>query len=307
MDGFTMSKKINFILSIIMVISMVMMSSCSSSTQLTDIEKEGIQYIHELEKVARDVYLYFYDKWGTSVQNVISGSEQNHMDIMKALIDKYNLDDTVESNDHGYFNNGDLQQLYNSLIESGSSSEVDALSTAAMIEEYDIVEIRKYNINTDKEDIVSAYNELTTGSENHLRVFVAKLKDNMVEYQPQYLSQQDFNQIIGTETTGTTTTTTTVSTSIGVTFSELAVKGEQSYNSNCINCHGNSLSTMSGSSATLSRYQNAQNLLEKIATMPAGGKQAQWEILSYLLLEHYWVSGDAIFNADTLSQIPLSQ
>jgi hypothetical protein len=306
MDGVAMSKKINFLLSVIIVISIVMLSSCSSSTKLTDIEKEGIQYVYEMEKVARDVYQYFYDKWGTAVQNVISGSEQNHMDIMKALIDKYNLDDTVESNDHGNFNNADLQQLYNSLIESGSSSEVDALSTAAMIEEYDIVEINKYNSNTDKEDIVSAYNELTTGSENHLRVFVTKLKDNMVEYQPQYLSQQDYDRIVGTETT-VTTTSTTVSTSIGVTFSELAVKGERSYNSICINCHGSSLSTMSGSYTTLSLYQNAQNLLQKIATMPISGKQAQWEVLSYLLLEHDWVSGDTIFNADTLSQISLSQ
>jgi len=41
--------------------------------------------------------------------------------------------------------------------------------------------------------------------------------------------------------------------------------------------------------------------------MPTGGEQEQREILAYLLLEHDWVSGTAIFNDQTLSQILLAQ
>jgi len=294
-----MSKSINYLLLVIAVISMVVLSACSSKTpdaELTDVEKEGIQYIYEVEKVARDVYQYFYDEWKTPVQNIISGSEQTHMDIMKELIDKYNLDDPAEGNGYGEFSNSDLQQLYHNLIESGLSSEVDALSTAAMIEEFDIVEIKEYANNTNRDDIISAYNKLLEGSEDHLRIFVAKLKDKAVEYQPQYLSQ-----------TTEITTTTTISTSTGATFGELALNGKQSYSDNCFNCHGNSLSTESASYVTLSGYQNAQNLLEKISRMPNSGEQEQWEVLSYLLLEHDWVSGTTIFNVDNLSQISLSQ
>ena len=304
-----MPKRINYLLLVIAVISMVVLSACSSKTpdtEPTDVEKEGIQYIYEVEKVARDVYQYFYDEWETPVQDIISGSEQTHMDIMKELIDKYDLDDPAEGNDYGEFSNSDLQQLYHDLLESGLSSEVDALSTAAMIEEFDIVEIKKYVNNTDRDDIISAYNKLMTGSENHLRIFVAKLKDKVVEYQPQYLSQQDYNQIIATVTTKITTTTT-ISPSEGTIFSELALKGEQSYSGNCVNCHGESLSTGPASNVILSKYQNAQNLLEKISRMPSSGEQEQWEVLSYLLLEHDWVSGTTIFNVDTLSQISLSQ
>ncbi len=303
-----MSKSINYLLLVIAVISMVVLSACSSKTpdvELTDVEKEGIQYIYEVEKVARDVYQYFYDEWETPVLNIISGSEQTHMDILKELIDKYDLDDPAEGNGYGDFSNSDLQQLYHDLIESGLSSEVDALSTAAMIEEFDIVEIKEYANNTDRDDIISAYNKLMEGSESHLRVFVAKLKDKEVEYQPQYLSQQDYNQIIVAVTTEIPTTTK--STSTRTTFSELAVNGKQSYSDNCFNCHGVSLSTVSASYDTLSGYQNAQNLLEKISRMPTSGEQEQWEVLSYLLLEHDWVSGTTIFNVDTLSQISLSQ
>lgn len=303
-----MLKNINYLLLVIAVISMGVLSACSSETpdaELTDVEKEGIQYIYEVEKVARDVYQYFYDEWGTPVQDIISGSEQTHMDILKELIDKYDLDDPAEGNGYGDFSNSDLQQLYHDLVESGLSSEVDALSTAAMIEEFDIVEIKKYANNTDRDDIISAYNKLMEGSESHLRVFVAKLKDKAVEYQPQYLSQQDYSQIIVAVTTEIPTTTKNTST--GATFSELSVNGKQSYSDNCFNCHGNSLSTVSASINALSGYQNAQNLLEKISRMPNSGVQEQWEVLSYLLLEHDWVSGTTIFGIDTLSQISLSQ
>ena len=302
-----MSKRISYLLLVIAIISMVVLSACSP--KLTESEKNGVKHIYEVEKVARDVYKYFYDKWETSVQNVISGSEQNHMDIMKELIDKYNLDDPAKGNGYGEFSNSELQQLYHDLIGRGSSSEVNALSTSAMVEEFDILEIRKNVSNTNRDDVISAYTQLMTGSENHLRIFTAKLKEKSVEYQPQYLSQQDYNQIIAAGTTGntTTTTTTTASTSKAQTFSELAVNGKQSYGSICINCHGESLSTGAASSVTLSKYQNAQKLLEKISGMPISGEQKQWEVLSYLLVEHNWVSGTTIFNPGTLSQIALSQ
>lgn len=302
-----MKKSLILFVLTIAVISLIVLSACSSKTpdaELTEVEQEGIQYIYEVEKVARDVYQSFFDEWETPVQNVISGSEQSHMDILKELIDKYDLDDPAEGNDYGEFSNSDLQQLYHDLKELGLSSEVDALSTAAMIEEFDIVEIREYANNTDRDDIISAYNKLVEGSESHLRVFVAKLKDKDVEYQPQYLSQQDYDQIVISVTTDMPTTTK--STSMGTTFSELALNGEQSYSDNCFNCHGD-LFAESASNNSLAWYQNAQNLLEKISDMPNSGEQEQWEVLSYLLLEHDWVSETMIFDVDTLSQISLSQ
>jgi len=66
------------------------------------------------------------------------------------------------------------------------------------------------------------------------------------------------------------------------------------------------LSTGASSAVTLAKYQNAQKLLAKISGMPMSGVQKQWEVLSYLLLGHDWVSETAIFNPDTLSQITLS-
>ncbi len=298
-----MPKRISYLLPVIALISMIALPACSP--KLNNSEKDGIKYIYEVEKVARDTYSYFYDKWNTPVQSVVSNSEQNHMDIFKELIDKYNLGDPAAGKGRGEFSNNELQQLYKDLTARGSVSETDALATAAMIEEFDIVELRKNAANTSREDVLTAYSRLMAGSQNHLEIFTAKLKEQAIVYKPQYLSQEDYNQIMAAMTI-TTTATTATSVSATSTFGQLAVNGKQSYGSICINCHGESLSTGASSAVTLAKYQNAQKLLAKISGMPMSGTQKQWEVLAYLLLEHEWVPETAIFNPDTLSQITLS-
>ena len=298
-----MPKRISYLLPVIALISMIALPACSP--KLNSSEKDGIKYIYEVEKVARDTYSYFYDKWNTPVQSVVSNSEQNHMDIFKELIDKYNLGDPAAGKGRGEFSNNELQQLYKDLTARGSVSETDALATAAMIEEFDIVELRKNAANTSREDVLTAYGRLMAGSQNHLEIFTAKLKEQAIVYKPQYLSQEDYNQIIAAMTI-TTTATTAAPVPATSTFGQLAVNGKQSYGSICINCHGESLSTGASSTVTLAKYQNAQKLLAKISGMPMSGVQKQWEVLAYLLLGHDWVSETAIFNPDTLSQITLS-
>ena len=176
------------------LLSATMVSACSK--KLSNIEEEGIQYIREIEKMARDVYLYFYDTWGIPIMNSISQSEQTHMDIVKPLIESYRLEDPVDNNDIGKFTNQNLQDLYSELIEQGSLSEVDALTVSSMIEEIDIIDIQNYLKQTDENDIATAYNTLLEGSRNHLRIFVSHLKDIGLEYQPNYLTQQDYDNIV---------------------------------------------------------------------------------------------------------------
>jgi rubredoxin len=187
-----MGKKGNYLLLALVLLAILVIPACSSG--LLEIEKEGITYIFEVEKVAHDVYQYLYDKWGTPVMNTISQSEQQHMGILKAVMDKYNITDPSDGNDIGEFTNSDLQKLYSELVAQGSSSETNAISTAAMIEEFDIVDIKKYIEQTKNDDTITAYDKLIRGSENHLRIFVSNLKDKGIEYHPEYLSQEDFDQ-----------------------------------------------------------------------------------------------------------------
>ncbi len=64
---------------------------------LTKEEAEDLLVLREEEKLARDVYLYSYDKYNTQIFSNISSSEQRHMDKILFLLTKYGLDDPVNA------------------------------------------------------------------------------------------------------------------------------------------------------------------------------------------------------------------
>jgi len=167
-----------------------------ASEELNNSEKEGLLYMIEEEKLARDVYITLYQKWGLKNFNNISSSEQNHIDAIKSLINKYSLSNPIEGKATGEFVNQELQKLYDRLIEDGNKSAIDALKVGALIEEVDIVDLKKHLDETDKEDIKLVYSNLTKGSKNHLRSFTSVLVKYGVIYAPQYLTEEEYNQII---------------------------------------------------------------------------------------------------------------
>jgi hypothetical protein len=109
--------------------------------ELSPEEIDGLIFMREEEKLARDVYNTLYTKWGIRVFNNIAQAEQRHTDAIKVLLDKYELDDPIKDDVPGSFVNDDLQNLYDTLIAKGDSSLVDALLVGALIEEVDILDI----------------------------------------------------------------------------------------------------------------------------------------------------------------------
>ncbi|HOC78181.1 MAG TPA: DUF2202 domain-containing protein [Methanofastidiosum sp.] len=167
----------------------------TQTTVLTEAEKEDMLYMREEEKLARDVYIKLYEKWNIPIFDNISNSEQTHTDSMKFLIDRYGLKDTYV-NEIGKYTNEDLQLLYETLVEKGNLSLEDALEVGAAIEEIDIIDLKEAIANSDKADIKTVYENLMKGSRNHLRSFVSNMKSRGYSYVPQYLSQEEFDQII---------------------------------------------------------------------------------------------------------------
>lgn len=160
-------------------------------------EVEGLKFMREEEKLARDVYNYLYEIWGMRVFNNIAQSEQRHTDAIKILLEKYELEDPIVNDISGKFANNDLQKLYNTLLAKGDSSLVDALLVGALIEEVDILDIQKeLDENVDNEDIAFVYDNLINGSYNHLRAFVMNLSRQGAVYEPQLLTQENYNNII---------------------------------------------------------------------------------------------------------------
>ena len=109
----------------------------------------------------------------------------------------YDLEDPVGENPEGSFQNEELQQMYDDLIEMGSKSKVDALKVGALIEEVDIIDLQhELDSIAENEDVKRVYQNLCNASENHLKAFVRVLRSYNVDYKPVKLGQDVFNSII---------------------------------------------------------------------------------------------------------------
>jgi hypothetical protein len=163
-------------------------------TTLSDQERDGLLYMVEEEKLAGDVYFRLYDQWNLPIFKNIGNAERTHEAAVKTLLQRYGLEDPTK--EPGAFNEVALQELYDELVNRGTTSLEEALKVGAGIEELDILDLEEYIDQTDKQDIMIVYSNLMKGSENHLRAFVRQLNSMGSEYQPQYMSSEEYNEVV---------------------------------------------------------------------------------------------------------------
>ena len=166
---------------------------------LNSAELSSLSLMREEEKLARDVYITLYKKWGENIFSNISNSEQTHMDAILILLNKYSLTDQVGSNAVGVFNNTALQNLYDELLVQGNASVLDAYKVGATIEDLDIFDLKNALLNIDNQDIELVYDMLTKGSRNHIRSFYRNILNIGGIYTPQYITQAEFDAIINSQ------------------------------------------------------------------------------------------------------------
>jgi hypothetical protein len=164
--------------------------------ELSAEEEVGLTKMREEEKLARDVYQVLYQKWGHRVFSNIAQAEQRHMDAVKALLDKYNLPDPVTDSSVGLFTDPEMLDLYNSLVEQGQQSLIEAFKVGATIEDLDIKDLYDLLEQVDNEDIKTVYQNLAKGSRNHLRAFTTQLSLSGVTYEARFLTEEVINDII---------------------------------------------------------------------------------------------------------------
>ena len=167
-----------------------------SVTGLSETEKEAILYMVEEEKLARDVYMALYEKWGLQIFANIARSEQQHMDAVRSLINKYGLADPTLSLASGEFTNPELQNLYNELVARGYQSPEEALKVGALIEELDIYDLENWLQKVQNPDVRRVFCNLEKGSRNHLRSFYKELQTMGATYTPVYISHTMFQKIV---------------------------------------------------------------------------------------------------------------
>lgn len=187
---------------IMIILISVLFLGCNNSDEIDTVddslsiqEKEDLQFLKEEEKLARDVYLYSYDLYGQKIFKNISNSEQSHMNSVTVIMEKYGIAD-LSLTERGKFSNNVLQVLYNDLTKMASKSIEDALIVGATIEDLDINDLNAFIENTNHSDIETMYGKLNCGSRNHLRAYMNNLDRLDVSYDPQFISEEEFNTII---------------------------------------------------------------------------------------------------------------
>jgi hypothetical protein len=166
--------------------------------ELTNFEIEALQFMREEEKMARDVYLTLSEVWGTPIFSNIASSEQAHMDAVAYLLEAYGLEDPAAGKAIGEFENPELQALYNQLIAQGQESPEAALLVGGAIEEIDILDLQENLAAIENPSVIQVFENLLRGSINHLKGFVRNYESQTGNsYGPQYMSQEAFQELIG--------------------------------------------------------------------------------------------------------------
>jgi hypothetical protein len=73
---------------------------------------------------------------------------------------------------------------------------VEAFKTGALIEDLDIKDLMEFLGEVTNENIIMVFENLTRGSRNHLRAFNRQLVRSGITYTPEYISQEEFDNII---------------------------------------------------------------------------------------------------------------
>jgi hypothetical protein len=166
----------------------------SNSTSLSQEEKDGLLFMLEEEKLARDTYIYMNNLWGLNQFNNIKNSEQSHMDAIVSILEQNDIEYTILP--QGEFSYQNLQDLYNQFVIDGQVSSESALQIGATIEDLDIVDLEDYINDSTNAVLISTYENLQCGSRNHLRSFVTAIENLGFTYTPQFLTLEEYEAIL---------------------------------------------------------------------------------------------------------------
>jgi hypothetical protein len=138
-------------------------------------EIAGLIYMRQEEKVAHDVYTVLGQSWNLNLLTNIASSEQSHMDAVKKMINKYQLEDPVTDETVGVFTDPVFQTMYDDLVMQGQQSVSETMLVGEAIETKDIEDLNTYMLVTDNNDILKMYGRLLAASQRHLSSFTVHI------------------------------------------------------------------------------------------------------------------------------------
>lgn len=182
-----------FLFSIFLISCSLMQSkSVKNSSLLSEKEIAAITQLIGKEKIAKDIYENFYNQYQNNLFGNIAKRKQKHIDIWKNILVKQNI--FVDEND----TITETETLKNQLTSEGTD-EVSALKTAIKIEELNLSDIGNLIWTTSKKSILTEAYGVECGTRNHLLVYYKALKEKKQVYKPQFLSKQQFRNVVNGE------------------------------------------------------------------------------------------------------------
>jgi hypothetical protein len=166
----------------------------NTGTELNQADYEALVFMLEEEKLARDTYEYLDNIWSLKQFANIKLSEQTHMNLVTNLLETYKIEYNLLPT--GEFQNQNLQELYNQFVVQGKIDLASALQIGATIEDLDIVDLENFINITTNASIKDVFENLQCGSRNHLRSFIASIEKLGDTYTPQFLTENEYKQII---------------------------------------------------------------------------------------------------------------
>ncbi|TDQ15267.1 hypothetical protein DFQ04_3154 [Algoriphagus boseongensis] len=172
------------------------------SSLLSQEEIETLLFTREEEKLAHDVYIYAFQKYGLQVFQNIANSETSHVSAVLQQMNLFQLADPLKgSTVMGEFTDPVINQLYQDLTSKVDISLGEAIKVGLTIEDLDILDLQNAISETSQSSLIQVYSSLKCGSENHMRSFYNQALNNNITYIPQYISPSYFNQIISSSIT----------------------------------------------------------------------------------------------------------
>lgn len=165
-------------------------------SELDDWTNQAIVLLREEEKLARDVYTTLGWWYDLPVFPNIARSEQQHMNLVALLLDRFGLPDPAEGNGIGEFDDPWVQGLYDDLTTFGAQSLENALIAGATIEDVDIFHLEHILHHADFADVNLIVQNMVAGSRNHMRAFVGALGQRGWTYGAQFIDQDDLDAIL---------------------------------------------------------------------------------------------------------------
>ena len=135
---------------------------------------ETLQFAREEERMARDLYQAFADKYDDALPfSMIVRSEQHHFDAVGTLLERYDVADPAAGKKAGTYADPTIQKLYDGWLADGRKSLDAAYDVGVALEKRDIADLEATLESVTQADVRQVFTRLLYASQHHLAAFEA--------------------------------------------------------------------------------------------------------------------------------------